>query len=360
MTVMNKKVILLIANAASVHTQRTARNLREGGWEVHIASFEHSEIAGVLVHHIPTLGLGKIGYFLGIWVLRRLKRRIKPTMFHAHHITSNGYISAIAGVRPLVITAWGSDILVTPHDSMLKRSFVQHALKGADAIVVEAEHVREKALALGAVSSRTHVVSFGVNLSAFRFRRARGEAADFVRIISTRNHLPVYDVSTFIKALSIFAMNFSEFEATIAGDGPMRSELEDLTKKLGLDDRVAFVGRVTEEHLGALLAESDIFVTTSLSDGENISLNEAMACGCFPIASAIPANSVIEDGANGLLFAPSVPESLSEALMRAIRIRATWPTIVANNRMKIEMSSNSKDWLGRMEAIYCEAGKREH
>jgi len=349
--------VLLIANASSIHTQRAVRYLHEGGWHVHVASFQRHHIPDAEFHLIPTFKLGKLGYFFGILELRMLASRVRPEIFHAHHVTSNGFIATIARVRPLVISAWGSDVLVAPEVSAIGRFFVKYALKRADAVVAEAEHVRAKAVSLGSAESRTHVVSFGVNLAAFRFRSERREAIGPLRLISTRNHLPVYDVGTFLNALGHLQKAFSNFTATIAGDGPMRKELEILAAKLRLRDKVTFVGRVAEEQLGTLLATADIFVSTSLSDGENISLNEAMACGCFPIASAIPANAVIRNGENGLLFLPGDADSLADALEEAIRLRAQWRKIAATNRDSIERGSNSNNWLRNIEDVYKEAAR---
>ena len=116
--------ILYIADAQSVHTRRWAEAFRDLGAQVHVASFRPAQIAGVEVHLLPTGGLGKAGYLLALPVLRRLAARVRPDVVHAQYVTSYGFLAAIAGLRPLVVTAWGSDVLVSPRESRLARALV--------------------------------------------------------------------------------------------------------------------------------------------------------------------------------------------------------------------------------------------
>ena len=78
------------------------------------------------------------------------------------------------------------------------------------------------------------------------------------------------------------------------------------------------MGAVEPLVLTELLGAADIFVSTSVSDGNNISLNEAMACGAFPVVSDIAANREwIKDGQNGLIFPVGDFSGLAERIVLA-------------------------------------------
>jgi len=112
---------------------------------------------------------------------------------------------------------------------------------------------------------------------------------------------------------------------------------------------VDFIGTVGHDRMPALLGRADVFVSTSPSDGNNISLNEAMACGTFPVATDIPANrNWIRDGRNGLLYPCRDVERLADAIVRALQ-RPEWRTSVMPENWEIIRTQAS--WANSMERM---------
>ena len=89
------------------------------------------------------------------------------------------------------------------------------------------------------------------------------------------------DFLTLIRALA--ALADQEYEALIVGDGPDRSEVEAEIQRLGLEDRVQLAGERSD--VPELLAESDVFVLSSRSEGLPVSVLEAMAAELPVVAS---------------------------------------------------------------------------
>ncbi len=90
-------------------------------------------------------------------------------------------------------------------------------------------------------------------------------------------------------------------------------------RQQGLEDRATFIPGYQTDELPELLGRTDVYVSSSLSDGTSISLLEAMATGTFPVVSDIPANRPwVEHGRNGLLFPPGDDAALANCLAEAL------------------------------------------
>jgi L-malate glycosyltransferase len=345
--------ILLVSDAPTVHTRRWVEAWVARGIETHVASFRPYAFAGATTHLLRTAGLGKLGYFLGIPQLRRLLQRLRPDVVHVQHVTSYGFIAAMASQQPFMLTAWGSDILITPNESPILGRLVRYALRRAAIVTVVAEHMRLVALELGARADTLAVIPFGVNLEVFRFAPRVASPGQPLRIVCTRNMTPIYDVKSVVEAVHRLRQDWPSLQLRLAGDGPLRGELEGQVRSLGLDTAVRFLGRISHAQMAAELAEADLFVSPALSDGNNISLNEAMACGCYPVATRIVANEAwVTDGENGMLYQPGDASALAEALARAIAVRNVWPETARRNRAIVEARANWGECLDRTMELY--------
>jgi glycosyltransferase involved in cell wall biosynthesis len=103
-----------------------------------------------------------------------------------------------------------------------------------------------------------------------------------------------------IRAFAGLAARWPKLELHIVGDGPERAALETLAKQLGLADMVKFLGFRSD--VDALLAQSHVFVLTSLSEGIPMAILEAMKSGLPVVATrvgGVPAT--VQEGVTGLL-----------------------------------------------------------
>ncbi|HAT29422.1 MAG TPA: hypothetical protein DCW29_00795 [Janthinobacterium sp.] len=352
--------ILYVADARSIHTRRWAEHFRDRGAEVHVASFRDAEIAGVTVHALPTWGMGQIGYFIALFRLRKLYRTLAPDIVHAQYVTSYGFLAALAGLKPLIVTAWGTDVLISPKESRVMRFLARYALRHANAVTTVAEHMNGALVELGCSPSQVVAIPFGVDAGFFVPRVPGAPPNETPKIICTRNFGPVYDVGTLLRALAVVVARGHRVTLDLVGEGPLGPALRQLTDELGLRSHVSFHGHVEHAVLATLLAGADIFVSPALSDGNNVSLNEAMACGCFPIATDIPANSQwIEDGRNGYLYPAGDAATLATVIERALGAGTLIAAAKVENRRIVETRADWRVCVAKMEAIYARLdGKR--
>jgi glycosyltransferase involved in cell wall biosynthesis len=103
----------------------------------------------------------------------------------------------------------------------------------------------------------------------------------------------------------------------VAGDGPLRGDLERRVKDLRLQDRVRFSGWIDHEAKAAALRACDVFCLPSSYDSFGMGFIEAMAYGRPVVAlSTGPTSDVVPDGRCGLLVPPGDPEAVARALER--------------------------------------------
>lgn len=353
------KRVLYVSDAASVHTRRWAEFFRDQGAQVHVASFRPAKIDGVEVHLLGSGRLGRLGYFLAIPRLRALARRLKPEVVHAQYVTSYGFLAAAAGLRPLIVTAWGTDVLLSPKESKLLHWLASFALRHADAVTTVAPHMNAAVSALGVSSDTVEAVPFGVDTLQFLPPLSERPERAPLRLICTRNFSPIYSVHTLVEALRLVRGRGFAFQVDLVGEGPMRDELRSQVERAGLTATVSFHGHVDHARLSRLLAEAHLFVTPALSDGNNVSLNEAMACSCFPIATDIPANAQwIDHGVNGLLYPAGDAAALADAIEQGAGDVAMRHRAASLNRRIVETRADWRVCVKRMEETYLRAMAR--
>lgn len=89
----------------------------------------------------------------------------------------------------------------------------------------------------------------------------------------------------------------------IAATGEETDALKLLVEQLGINEQVQFAGWVNKVQNAEFYSNAKIFVSIPESDATAISLLEAMAYGCVPVLSDLPANREwIEDGKNGIII----------------------------------------------------------
>lgn len=310
--------ICYLADGESVHTRRWCAHFASLGHDIHLITFRNVQLEYAKVHFVDAGEISVEGgnkkVLLKVPAVKKLLREIRPDILHAHYATSYGIVGALTRFHPYVITALGSDVLVSPKNSRLYRVALRYAFRRADWITGMAPHMRDEMIRIGADPAKTTVVPFGVDLGIFN-THGRGTGQDTFVLTSTRNFEPVYNIPDLLHAIAAIKSEIPRMQVNLVGDGSMRGQLEELAKRLGIAGICTFYGRIPQREIADILRKTDVFVTVSSSDGNNISLNEAMACGAYCIATDIPANRQwITNDVNGTL----VPVNQSDVLAEKI------------------------------------------
>ncbi|OHA34648.1 MAG: hypothetical protein A2928_03885 [Candidatus Taylorbacteria bacterium RIFCSPLOWO2_01_FULL_45_15b] len=163
----------------------------------------------------------------------------------------------------------------------------------------------------------------------------------FQRVISkkTSSQKTILSVSRLVKknGLDILIRALvklpSEFFLVIAGEGGEKKSLQDLTRSLSLDARVAFLGAVPNADLPALYQKADVFSRPSRSEGLGISFLEAIVSGVPVVAPLVGGiRDFLIDRRTGIVHASDDPDDLVRAIREAVEDDSLRACIIENSR----------------------------
>jgi glycosyltransferase involved in cell wall biosynthesis len=171
---------------------------------------------------------------------------------------------------------------------------------------------------------RIEVIPNGVELGEFEpsmsretARRGAGLPLDARLIVSIARFHPVKDHATLIRAFAALSPRQPAARLVLAGEGPLRADLESLAARLGVTGRVDFLG--VRDDVPSLLKAADVFCLTSLSEAASLTVLEAMAAGVPIVLTDVGGNpELVRDGVEGLLVPRGDASAAAAALDRVL------------------------------------------
>lgn len=287
--------------------------------------------------------------------INKILKSIEPHLLHVHSAGTYGLVAALTGFHPLVLTPWGSDILLT---SPFKKPLVRYVVRSADFYTCDGNNTFQKLVELGAPKEKISLIRFGTDTEKFKPAQYKGveHPQGKLKIISLRSLEPIYDIETLIRAAATVAKETSGVEFLIAGDGNQREHLEKLADslKLRVSQTLKFVGKIKADELPKYLQEADIYVSTSLSDsGLSASTAEAMASGLPVIVTDSGDNKEwVSEGQGGFVVPVKNPELLAEKIIYLLKNPDLMAAFGEHNRRMIEEKNNYRKEMAKVEKIY--------
>ena len=345
-----------------IHTRRWLQWFARRGHQVHLLTVQPGAMEGIEVHDItPLPGPKPLRYALGLVTVRRILGRLQPDLLHTHFLTGYGYWGAFSGYRPFLLTVWGDDVYVTPHDSPLKNRLARYALRRADYVTGDSEDIVKKCVALGADPSRSEVTQWGVDFEMFhpqvsgdRVRKKLGIPPDVPVVLSTRSFTqPYYNIDLVIDTAVEVRHRHPGVHYIIAGHEGDDAAFRRRAREKGLVDAVHWVGRVPHDELPEYLAACTVFVTVPSVDATAVSLLEAMACRCGIVATDLPsAAEWIVGEETGLLVKPRDGHGLVEAVSRLIGDVELHRRVGKSAEALVRVRADHDRHMERVEDIY--------
>lgn len=239
----------------------------------------------------------------------------------------NGVIAGLAGrlLRTPVITTLRGEDVTRAKKPGLNRWLLRICLVLSTRVVVVSQAMEqwlcsEFPKAKGSIT----LIPNGIEDAFLDVCSRRRQSDGMLRVLTIGSLIPRKGVDQIIRAMA-GADNKEDLFLSIVGTGPEATVLSQMVSDLGLTRNVRFVGQVAASDIPDTLADTDIFVLASHSEGRPNVILEAMAAGLPIIASDIDGiNELLTHNENGLLFPDgSIKEltSLLEGLSKDARRR---------------------------------------
>ncbi len=346
--------ILFFADAASVHTRRWVAAVAERGGQAIVVTRQPAEVPGARDVIAIAPGQDKLSWFKALPEVRRVARQLaqsfRPTLVHGHYVTSYGLWAAACGLNmPKVLTAWGSDILVTPRQSRLMHFIVRWSLGRADLITADSLDMVDE-IARFQPSAPVHQILWGADTDRF----TPGQPAADFEVVSLRNWEANYNINLIIEAFARFVSlrPHSQARLHLLGGGSMEPVLRERVAALRLLQQVRFHGRLGDQAMVEAIQRCRVSVSVPDTDATSVSVLESMACGLPIIASDLPANRQWIDDKGGWIVPVRDIDALTNALLAAHdRPTEAWQK-GAHNRAKIEREASRRGQMDRMWQLY--------
>lgn len=291
--------------------------------------------------------------------LARALRGHHANVVHAHNfqpLLYAGLASRLTRGFPIVATAHGYRTWGTFRWSRALRSLLPRHVVAAVS--------PELATALAARGYESELVLNGVDVDGLAraedcapFRAALGLDRDAWVVGAVGRLAAEKDHATLLRAMRRVVDVEPNARLVVAGEGPLRGELEALARQLDLGDRARFLGERSDVH--AFLSALDVFCLPSRTEGTSLSLLEAMAGEVPVVASAVGGTpSVVDGGAAAKLVPANDPEALAAALLDVRRDPEAASARAALGRRIVVSRFALRKMVDRYAELYSRVAKR--
>ncbi len=272
--------------------------------------------------HVPKIGMNIQAFSMAISSYPALKKIIREgydfDIIDAHYFYPDGVAAVLLAKmlnKPVVITARGSDLNVY-RQYIVPRTLIKWASKRASALITVCQALKNVLSDMSVAEEKVTVLRNGVDLELFQPQKNRIQARKSLgldgkvllmvgRLISLKGH------HLAIQALT----SFENMTLIIIGEGEEQKSLERLARKLGLANRVRFLGTVSHRELPACYSAADALLLASSSEGWANVILESMACGTPVVATNVGGTSeIVSSPECGVLVEERSPDAIATGL----------------------------------------------
>ncbi len=394
------RILHILDHSIPLHSGYTFRTLsilkaqRALGWETfHLTSAKHG-ISKLLEEKIddwhfyrtPKISgvINKLPILNQISVINNLTRRldevvkiVKPDILHAHSPVLNALPAIRIGQKlgiPVVyeVRAFWEDAAANHGTSRewglryrLTRALENYALRRVDAITTICDGLRNDIVRRGIAAKKITTIPNAVDIEKFSI----GNGADRTlktqlglqgkRVIGFIGSFYAYEgLEILLRALPIILLVHADLRVLLVGGGPQDAHLRQLTKDLGIQDKVIFTGRVPHDQVRNYYDLIEILIYPRLSMRLTDLVTplkplEAMAQGRLLIASDVGGHlELIRDGETGILFKAGDIQSLAEKVNNLLSSPHQWPNLRRAGRFFVETERNWQASVTKYKTVY--------
>lgn len=297
------------------------------------------------------------------WLVLQLVQIIhkeKPAIIHAHGYVA-GTVAALAGpVSGAKITICTLHNLFPPGANSVAKKALQVCGRSCKKLIAITNAVKESAARAGVNPDKFVIIPNGIDPAPYQQSYNRDEIRSSLKInsnapliLTATRLIPAKGIEVLLGAVANLKEKIPQLRTVIAGDGPHRSQLEQLCEKMELTGFIQFLGE--RKDIPHLLAASDLVVVPSLAEGQSLIVLEGMASHLPVIASDVGGmREMIQDGKTGLLVPPANPTALAQAIGLVLADKNLAKRLGDDGAHFVESEMTLETMISRTRALYHE------
>lgn len=357
-----------LGGGAANATYYIGKNLIDMGHEVHVFTSRYRGLSkqetvdGITVHRIPVIRKEQeesstfemfVFILAGIPLLHRILRKYNPDIIHAFFGIPSGLLAYFATRTyhiPYIVSLRGSDVpYYDPYRFEKLYPFIIPILKKvwktANRVIANSAGLKDLALRTDAFAE-IEVIPNGIDLT--QFTPQTNKNSNEFEILAVGRAVKRKGFQYLITAIpNIISSVEKPFHVNIVGTGPYLQELIKMTKEMGVEKYVRFLGLVDHNEIHKVYQSADVFILPSLAEGMPNVILEAMASGLPIITTDTGGTKELING-NGI----NIPMRNSKAIADAINKLINNATLKNDMSLKSRKIAESMNWKKIAEAYY--------
>ena len=276
--------MLIVGNPKSIHTIRLSRFFEEN-YQVNLID--------------EGIDFSFRNFFSALKEVKKILSSNRYDILVLYQLNLTAFVATLANRKkkiPTFAIGIGSDILTMPKKGWAYKAMLKYILKRSQAYNAGSPYLLEQMQKYCPKRSEILLANLGIN----PIQPIEKEKIVF----SNRLHSPLYRIDEVIKAFAKFVSKpeFADWRLVVAATG-REKEFQQLAHFLGIEDKVKFVGWLSQKENAEYYAKSKIYISLPKSDSFPISLLEAMSGECIPVISDLPAyKGIMKKGENALIL----------------------------------------------------------
>ena len=313
--------MLIVGNPKSIHTKR-------------LSQFFEQDYQVNLINEDIDFSLRNT--LVAIKQLKKTITETRPDILVLYQLNLTAFFAVLANKKtkiPTFAIGIGSDILTMPQKGLPYKAMLKYILKNSQAYNAGSPYLLEQMQRYCPKNTEILLANLGIN----PIKPLEKENIVF----SNRLHSPLYRIEEVIKAFANFVSKpeFADWRLVVAATGKEK-EFQQLSQSLGIEDKVKFVGWLSQKENAEYYAKSKIYISLPKSDSFPISLLEAMSGECLCVISDLPAyKGIMKQGENSLIVSDLEIEK-ADYLEQALALDNK--TILCQNKAFVEDYANIK------------------
>jgi colanic acid/amylovoran biosynthesis glycosyltransferase len=260
--------------------------------------------------------------------------------------------------KPSIVSFHGADVTVDMNKPAYRET-TRQMLNSVKLVLVRSESLRRAVIRLGCDEGKIEIQRTGIPLGQFPFRERRFPQNGEWRLVQAGRLIEKKGLPVTLRAFAVFLRQYPNAKLTIAGEGPLLGQLQDLARELNIDGHISFTGFISQQQLREIYDASHIFLHPSQTghdgnqEGIPNSMLEAMASGLPVFATqhgGIP--EAIEDGVSGVLVPECDYQKLATALLDAVQDPGFLSRIARNAAEIVQKNFDLRAQAQRLEETY--------